>query len=590
MPEQFMNLRYHVAEATAGGDDESSGPVTSIRGVRKAGSRGSGNFGPANFGPTPFEGGFSSDEAAARSYLETIMQRDKRPVMRSLSSPASPEVVPDLKMVGVQDIPQTKTRLVRFEQTQSRIPIFGSLAVVELDRNRELVSVDAELAKVGSISPLANISAVDAVKAIATLAQVDAAQLQQVDAPELTYFFLNTPPGSWHLAYFVKNVPAAPRPVADETASPAWRGHGLGKSPRTLHPIMNYLVDAHSGDVIFYYPAAPTAGAGPGLVKLRGNDEDGVVQQFYGRQNGNGFELFDPFHSIQTYDLNRADIQGAVLPVTAVTSAVSDFQTTNTAAVAAHVYATAVNQFYKAVLSRDGIDDKGMTLVSVVNTTYAADEPPPEWHNAVWYDNRMWYGQASEGGRFRSYARFLDVIAHELTHGVTQYTCSLVYEGQSGALNESFSDIFGIFIKNWFDKKWDSPKDWSWEIGSGLGTNGLPLRDLSAPSRTGDPEHMNNFVQTRADSGGVHTNSNIHNKAAYNLITAKDTNGQYLFHPEELAILYYLCLSRLNSQANFSKVLNVLIDVANTFYAGDATERATNTGAIRTAYAAVGIQ
>lgn len=581
-----MNLRYHVAEATPSGRDETIDAIPSLRSVRNWARL-------TNFGPTPVEGGFSSDEAAARSYLETIMQHDNRPVMRSLSSPMSPEVVPNLKIVSVQDIPQTKTRLVRFEQTQSRIPIFGSMAVVELDRNRKLVSVDAELAKVSSISPLTNISATDAVKAIATLAQMDPAQLQHIDAPELTYFFLDTPPASWHLAYFVKNVPAVPRSVADEMASPAWRGHGLGKSPRTLHPIMNYLVDAHSGDVIFYYPAAPTASASPGPqipVRLRGNDEDGVVQQFYGRQNGNGFEMFDPFHSIQTYDLNRADIEGAVLPVNTVSSAVSDFHTSNTAAVTAHVYATAVNQFYKAILSRDGIDDKGMTLVSVVNTTYAADEPPPEWHNAVWYDNRMWYGQALESGRFRSYARFLDIIAHELTHGVTEYTCGLVYEGQPGALNESFSDIFGIFIKNWFDKKWDSQKDWSWEIGSGLGKNGLPLRDLSAPSRTGDPDHMNTFVQTRADYGGVHTNSNIHNKAAYNLITAKDANSQYLFDPQELAVLYYLCLSRLNSQANFTKVVNVLIDVANTYYAGDATERLTKTSAIRRAYAAVGIQ
>ena len=61
-------------------------------------------------------------------------------------------------------------------------------------------------------------------------------------------------------------------------------------------------------------------------------------------------------------------------------------------------------------------------------------------------NNRMWYGQKLENGKFSSYSRYLDVIAHELTHGVTQYTSNLVYQGQSGALNESFSDIFGVII------------------------------------------------------------------------------------------------------------------------------------------------
>ena len=202
----------------------------------------------------------------------------------------------------------------------------------------------------------------------------------------------------------------------------------------------------------------------------------------------------------------------------------------------------------------------------------------------------MWYGQKLENGKSRSYSRYLDVIAHELTHGVTQYTSNLVYQGQSGALNESFSDIFGVIIKNWFAKKWTSPQGWDWEIGSGLGQGGLPLRDLSNPRRTGDPDHMNSFVRTWADSGGVHTNSNIHNKACYNLMTSKDESGNYLFGPEESAVLYYLCLVRLNSQATFPKVLQVLIDVANTYYAGDPAERDRKIAAITNAYHGVGIQ
>jgi bacillolysin len=568
MPDKFMNLRYHVADPV---EEAIAGPLR------------------AGIQAPDVELDISNDEAAARSYLGRQLGRDPRPAVRGLSAPSEPEVVPAMRMVSVQDLPKTNTRLVKFEQTQSKIPIFGSLAVVELtaDNNRDLKSIDAELAEVGRLSPLANISPLDAVKSVAELTGVDPKTLEGIDASHLTYFF-EEEPGIWHLAYFLRNIPAAPKELRDEAASPNWRGHGLGKSPRTLHPLVDYLVDAHSGKVIFFYPAAPMIqpnGAIP--ARCKGNDEDNVSRDFFGCVNGADFELFDPMRSVATYDHLGSDIALANLPQRPVTSAAHDFQ--NSAAVAAHVYATAVLQFYKEVLSRNGIDDKGMTLVSVINATYAAGEPPPEWHNAVWYNNCMWYGQAKDNGKIRSYARFLDVIAHELTHGVTQYTSNLVYEGQSGALNESFSDIFGVLIKNWFLKKWDSPRNWDWEIGSGLGSSGLPLRDLSNPARTGDPDHMSKFVKTFQDSGGVHTNSNIHNKAAYNLITTKDEEGKFLFSPEDATVLYYYCLLRLSSQANFSKVPEVLLDTAKTFYAGEATELQRKTRAIEKAYQDVGI-
>ncbi len=190
----------------------------------------------------------------------------------------------------------------------------------------------------------------------------------------------------------------------------------------------------------------------------------------------------------------------------------------------------------------------------------------------------------------RSFSRFLDVIAHELTHGVTEYTSSLVYQDQSGALNESFSDIFGVIIKNWYLVGPDSDVgSWNWEIGSGLGNGGLPLRDLSNPTRTGDPDHMDQYLVTTQDSGGVHTNSGIPNKAAYNLLTATDDQGQRVFPARDVAILYYLTLSRLNPLATFQKTLQVLLDVAETLYAGDPAERDAKRAHIRQAYEKVGI-
>jgi bacillolysin/neutral peptidase B len=300
--------------------------------------------------------------------------------------------------------------------------------------------------------------------------------------------------------------------------------------------------------------------------------------------------MVDPIRLIKTYDHQYKDLEGEPLPTAPIKNARAKFDNKR-AAVSAHVNASRVYDFYNSVLMRDGIDDKAMEIISIVNCTCASEHQPPEWFNAYGDRNHMCYGQAKdETGELRSFSRFLDVIAHELTHGVTEYTSNLIYKDQSGALNESFSDIFAVIIKNWFNVGADSDVErWNWEIGAGLGDNGLPLRDMSNPKRTNDPDHMNEYLQTSGDEGGVHTNANIHNKAAYNLLTAKSGEGRTVFRPRDVAVLYYLCLCRLNSLATFSDVLETLVDVAGIYYAGDDLERQTKIAQIKDAYQKVGI-
>jgi bacillolysin len=319
--------------------------------------------------------------------------------------------------------------------------------------------------------------------------------------------------------------------------------------------------------------------------------EDGVTETVWGQMAGTEFELSDPSRDIRTYDLAGGDIDNASLgePYRASNSALG---ASCKAIVSAHATSTKVYDFFNSVLLRDGIDDAGMELINVVNCTSPADEPPPAWHNAVWWLDRMWYGQApDEGGTLVSFARFLDVIAHELTHGVTTSTADLVYQDQSGALNESVSDIFGIIVKNWSANppEGGDVSNWDWELGPGLGDGGLPLRDMSDPTRTSDPAHMDNYDPTSSDNGGVHINSNIHNKAAYNVLTATDSAGQRMFTPREVALLYYLALTRLGRMDGFQEMLTELLDVASSMYAGDPAVRADKTDAIRAAYQAVGI-
>jgi Zn-dependent metalloprotease len=215
----------------------------------------------------------------------------------------------------------------------------------------------------------------------------------------------------------------------------------------------------------------------------------------------------------------------------------------------------------------------------------------------------MWYGQTIHKGQRRSLARHLDIVAHELTHGVIEATCNLVYREESGALNESFSDIFGVIVKNAVKRPDADPRDWEWEIGPGLGeTTKKPLRDLSNPKRTGDPGHIKDMwtlnpgeqPNEHNDDGYVHSNSNIHNKAAYNLLvaTAPGKKGKkrppLVFDPDDVARLYYYTLQRIDRTADFEDVYFMLLDVARTLFP-DQAEQAAKLAAITRAYGAVGI-
>ncbi|HCU7777653.1 TPA: zinc metalloproteinase aureolysin, partial [Staphylococcus aureus] len=132
-------------------------------------------------------------------------------------------------------------------------------------------------------------------------------------------------------------------------------------------------------------------------------------------------------------------------------------------------------------------------------------------NNAAWIGDKMIYGDG-DGRTFTSLSGANDVVAHELTHGVTQETANLEYKDQSGALNESFSDVFGYFVD-----------DEDFLMGEDVytpGKEGDALRSMSNPEQFGQPAHMKDYVFTEKDNGGVHTNSGIPNKAAYNVIQA----------------------------------------------------------------------
>ncbi|MEU2154236.1 M4 family metallopeptidase [Streptomyces sp. NPDC019396] len=170
---------------------------------------------------------------------------------------------------------------------------------------------------------------------------------------------------------------------------------------------------------------------------------------------------------------------------------------------------------------RDSIDGAGLPLVATVHY----DE---NYGNAFWNGEQMVFGDG-DGEIFLDFTVPIDVIGHELAHGVTQYTANLTYFGQPGALNESVSDVLGSLVKQYVLNQTADQADWL--IGAGLlapRVTGVALRSMKEPGSAYDddvlgkdpqPGTMEDYVRTGRDNGGVHINSGIPNHAFYLLAT-----------------------------------------------------------------------
>ncbi|TDD89805.1 M4 family metallopeptidase [Actinomadura rubrisoli] len=240
--------------------------------------------------------------------------------------------------------------------------------------------------------------------------------------------------------------------------------------------------------------------------------------------------------------------------------------------------------FYEAAYRRNSIDGAGLAMIS---TVHYGDK----YGNAFWNGEQMVYGDG-DGAVFTEFTGPLDVTGHELTHGVTQYAANLEYYGQSGALNESLSDVFGSLIKQWHLGQTADQGDWL--IGQGLlaeGINGIALRSMKEPGTAYDdpqlgkdpqPGHMDQYVETYRDNGGVHINSGIPNRAFYLAAAAIGGNAW-----EKAGRVWYDTLTggSLSTDIDFAGFAAATIATATRLYGGDGTE----TGAVREAWRGVGV-
>lgn len=178
-----------------------------------------------------------------------------------------------------------------------------------------------------------------------------------------------------------------------------------------------------------------------------------------------------------------------------------------------------------------------------------------------------------------------------MTHGVTATSSNLIYRQLPGALNESFSDIFGVIIANWYPAAPQPLATWSWEIGAGLGANGGPIRDFANPARTGQPDHWRQYqpLPLNYDYGGVHIYSGIHNKAIHALLTGTDKNGAPTFPVTEATLLLYLTLTRLTPTSDFADSRRTLESVTRAYHISDPNTLTVRLRAIADAFQSVGL-
>lgn len=249
---------------------------------------------------------------------------------------------------------------------------------------------------------------------------------------------------------------------------------------------------------------------------------------------------------------------------------------------AAHDNAGKVYDYYFNTFRRDGLDDQGSPMVSTVH--YGSD--PEDAENAAWIGEaqQMIYG---DGGRiFKPLPYGLDVVGHEFTHGIIDNTSGLIYEGQSGALNESYADAFGALIDrgNWTigEAVIKSPPFPLKFLRSLEDPNGRGSYDTRDPlGSVGQPAHMNEYAELpytrKGDNGGVHVNSGIPNLAAFLIARAVG--------PEKMEQIYYRTLTQsLSPNSDFADAARLTIRAAQDLYGN------TEANAIRTALSQVGLR
>jgi bacillolysin len=360
-----------------------------------------------------------------------------------------------------------------------------------------------------------------------------------------------------------------------------------------------YFVDARTGAVLLQFNDLKTQNAvGSGQGVLGDTKKMSVVKDSAAYRATDG--LRPP--SVRTVDL-RGNATRALnflngrLPLAASDVASdTDNAWSDGAVVDAHAYAGWVYDFYLKRFGRRGLDNADIPITSIVHPANREDVMRQSnsivgllYLNAAYFgDGIMVYGEGlppgwtdAAGKHWNYMSAGLDVIAHELTHGVTDYSSRLIYQGESGALNEAFSDIMGTAAEFFFQPKGDGPLRADYLIGEDVVTPG-GLRSLEDPGVFGDPDHYTKRYRGTADNGGVHTNATIATHAFYlaieggtNRTSGLSVEGVGAANRRQIENIFYRAFTQLlPSSANYTVARAATIQSARDLYGdGSAAER-----------------
>jgi len=465
-------------------------------------------------------------------------------------------------VVGEEKDAESGTTHVKLVEKHNNIPVYGSDQTVTLDKENNVKAFFGQVIpnlENKNIPAFASISAEQAETIAKADIEKEVGKVKNYDGVKKDLFVYEKD-GNYYLAYLVKASISKPAPGY-------W----------------HYFVDATNGNVIEKYNAVDNiTGFGYGVLGARQsfeiaqNEKTGAFHLFDGKR-GQGVHTFDA----ENMDENWFNIFSQWFGYTGVEVESKNKFFDDKAAVDAHVNAGKVYDYYKKTFNRNSFDDKGAKLISSVHVGES-------WNNAAWNGIQMMYGDG-DGKTFIPLSAGLDVIGHELTHAVTEHTANLVYKNESGALNESLSDIMGVMV----EKK-------SWDLGADIYTPGKPgdaLRSLKDPASIpnplkpgeGYPDHYNKRYTGTADNGGVHINSSINNKAAYLVSDGGTHYGVKVtgVGREATEKIYYRALTKyLTANSDFKMMRQAALQSAEDLYGKNSKELQ----AVTKAYDAVGVK
>ncbi|EEM06906.1 M4 family metallopeptidase [Bacillus pseudomycoides] len=470
----------------------------------------------------------------------------------------------------------TDATVVRMQQVYEGTPVWGSTQLAHVSKDGSLKVLSGTVVPdLDKKEKLKNKNKIEGKKAIA-IAQQDLGLTPKYEVEPSADLYVYQNGEDTTYAYVVKLNFLEPKPGNYYYFIEAESGKVLNKYNTIDHvngenqaPLKQENAKQEGKAVVKPVTGTNKVGTGKGVLgDTKSINTTLSGSTYYLQDNTRGATIF-------TYDAKNR----STLPGTLWTDTDNVFNASrDAAAVDAHYYAGVTYDYYKNTFNRNSVNDAGAPLKSTVH--YGSN-----YNNAFWDGSQMVYGDG-DGYTFTSLSGGLDVIGHELTHAVTENSSNLIYQNESGALNEAISDVFGTLVEYYDNRNPD------WEIGEDIytpGKSGDALRSMSDPAKYDDPDHYSKRYTGSSDNGGVHTNSGIINKAAYLLANGGTHYGVKVngIGKDKVGAIYYRANTQYFTESTtFSQARAGLVQAAADLYGANSAE----VTAVKQSYDAVGVK